>query len=103
MSGENNVFAETVANGLPRFFDYLEGRIAGREFLIGDQLTIADISVGSQFCNLRHAEVTPDAGRWPELAAYVERLHTRDSFAQCLAEEARIFSRQAVLARLAKS
>lgn len=99
---DDDAVADTVANKLPQFLDYLESRIKGREFLIGDRLTIADIGVGSQFCNLRHAEVTPDAGRWPELAAFVERLHARDSFAACLAEEAPIFSREAVLARLAK-
>ena len=96
------VVADAVANKLPRFYDYLEGRIAGREFLIGEALTIADIAVASMFGNMRHAEVLPEPARWPDLAAYIDRMHARPSFAACLAEEAKVFSLAAVKARLAK-
>ncbi len=95
--------ADAVANKLPPLFDYVNGQIAGKEFFVGDRLTIADISVGSMFCNMRHAEVLPDPNRWPDLAAYVDRMHQRPSFAACLAEEAKVFSLASIKARLAKS
>jgi len=77
---------------LPPLFDYLEGEIGARPFLVGGAFGIADISVASQFVNLRHADVQADAARWPQLAAYVERLHARPSFAALIAEEEKILA-----------
>ena len=94
--------ADAVANKLPPLFDYVEGEIEGKEFLVGGSLTIADISVASMFCNMRHAEVLPDPNRWPNLARYIDRMHERPSFANCLAEEAKVFSLASVKARLAR-
>ena len=37
--------------------------------------------------NLGHAGVTVDAKRWPKLAAYVERIHSRPSFKALIEEE----------------
>ncbi len=78
---------KTVAEKLPRFFDYLEKELTGREFAAGDAFSIADISIGTQFCNLAHAGVTPEAGRYPELTRYLAGIKGRPSFAACLEEE----------------
>ena len=70
---------------LPRLFDYLEGELAGREFLVGEGLSIADIAVGCQFVNLSVVAGLPDAARWPVLVAYAEKLLARPSIAANLA------------------
>lgn len=100
---DEETVAKAVAEELPPLFDYLEGRCAGREYLVGDSFGIADIAVATTFGNLRHAEVAPDPARWPALAAYVDRMLARPSFAACLAEEAKVFSLASVKARLAKA
>jgi glutathione S-transferase len=83
---------KAVEEELPPMFDYLEGEIGDREFLVGRSLTIGDIGVGVQFVNLRHVKVALDAKRWPKLTAYVQRLHSRPSFAALIEEEAPQFS-----------
>lgn len=83
---------KAIDEELPPMFDYLEGEIGNNDFLVGRTLSIADIGVGTQFVNLRHVGVTPDATRWPKLAAYVERLHARPSFKALIEEEAAAFA-----------
>jgi glutathione S-transferase len=70
---------------LPRVFDYLEGELAGKEFLIGDALSIADIAVACQLTNLELVAGLPDSGRWPNIVAHTERTRDRKSFAANLA------------------
>ena len=76
---------KTWQKKLPRYFDYLEGEIAGREFLVGETLSIADIAVGCQLINLSVVAGLPDAARWPELVAYAEKQLARPSVASNLA------------------
>jgi len=42
-------------------------------------MTIADISVASQFVNTRLAGENPDAKRWPRLHRFLKRMHARPS------------------------
>jgi glutathione S-transferase len=65
---------------LPRLFDYLEGELAGREFLVGGAISIADIAVACQLTNLELVAGLPDRDRWPNVVAHVERLRDRPSF-----------------------
>jgi len=76
---------KTWQEKLPRLFDYLEGELAGRAYLVGEGLSIADIAVGCQFVNLSVVAGLPDAARWPTLVAYVEKLLERPSIAANLA------------------
>lgn len=77
----------SIDTELPPLFDYLESQLKG-DFLVGNQLTIGDIGVCTQFVNLHHCGVKPDAKRWPKLAAYVGRILARPSFAPLIQEEA---------------
>ncbi len=77
---------DAVEKELPPMFDYLEGQVTG-DFLVGKSLTIGDIGVATQFVNLKHAGVDVDAKRWPKLAGFVQRMHSRPSFAPIIAEE----------------
>ena len=72
---------------LPPLFDYLEGQLGDQDYLVGNAFSIADIAVASQIVNLRHGKGDVDAGRWPKLAAWVERVHGRSSFKGLIEEE----------------
>ncbi len=76
---------KTVSERLPRFFDYLEGEIAGREFFVADAFSIADLSVATQLINLELAIGFPGGGKWPGLEAHLERVKQRPSLASSLA------------------
>ncbi len=82
---------KTLTEALPPQFDYLEGEVGERDFLLGQALSIADISIASQFVNLEYAGGRIDAQRWPRLSAYIAKLHARPSFAACIATERKIF------------
>lgn len=67
--------------------DYLESVLPESGFLVGDRLTLADIAVASVFVNLDHVGLGPDATAHPKLAAFVEKMHTRPSFAAWIPRE----------------
>lgn len=73
---------------IPPVFDYLEGRIDGKAFLVGTEFSVADIAVASQFVNFGMGGETVDAGRWPQLAEYVARIHARPVYKQVIESEA---------------
>jgi glutathione S-transferase len=75
---------KTYAEQLPRPLDYLESEIGGREFLVGDALSIADLSLACQLAQLELVAGPLDAARWPGVAGLVERLTKRESFTPCL-------------------
>ncbi|RMF20288.1 MAG: glutathione S-transferase family protein [Deltaproteobacteria bacterium] len=82
-----DVVNEAVNERAPGLFDYLQGQLGDRDFLVGDSLTIADIGVATQFVNFAHAGYAVDAERWPKLAAYVDRILGRESFKALIEEE----------------
>ena len=68
---------------LPPVLDYVEGQLSdGREWLVGDGLTLADLSVAAPFKNLEYAGVSIDG--YPKTKAYVDRITGRESFAALL-------------------
>jgi glutathione S-transferase len=75
----------------PTVFGYLDGEIGDREYLVGNAFSVADIAVASPFVNFSHAGEVVDAGRWPHLAGYLERIHSRPSFKACIEEEKAVF------------
>lgn len=83
VDGANRALREDA----PPLLDYYETELGERDFFVGDRLTLADLAIASPFANLAHAGATVPADRWPRLAAFLERMHARPSFAACLAEE----------------
>ncbi len=71
---------KTWEKKLPRLFDYIEGELEGKEFLVGNTISIGDIALASQLTNLELVAGLPDAGRWPFLVAHTERMRERASF-----------------------
>jgi glutathione S-transferase len=78
---------ETEEKVLPGYCDYLEGQLGDQQYLVGGRFSIADIAVASPFVNLAHAGVKLDAKRWPKLAAYLDRIHSRPSFKGLIEED----------------
>lgn len=93
--GDEAIAARAECEELPPLLDYLETKIPPSGFLVEDRLTLADISVASPFANFRHLDVVLDPGRYPKLAAYVERMLARPSFAPWIAREAAFLERSA--------
>ena len=86
------VVKKALDEELPPMFDYLESQLApGATTLVGKQLTIGDIGVGSQFVNFFHAGCTLDTKRWPKLSAFIAALHERPSFRPLIEEERKMF------------
>lgn len=82
---------KVVDTELPPMFDYLEGEIGDKEYLVGSKFSIADIGIATQFVNLMFAGYNVDSKRWPKLAAYLSRIHSRPSFKQVIDKEKAAF------------
>lgn len=85
----------TMTERMPTIFNYLTRELGEADYLVGNTFSIADICVATHFVNLQHAGFKPDPARWPQLAAYVARIHARPSFAALIAEEAPLFEKTA--------
>jgi len=71
---------ETLTVKLPIVLDYLTEELGDRDFLVGDQMTIADIATASPFVNMELGGEKIDAERFPVAAAYIERVLSQPSF-----------------------
>jgi glutathione S-transferase len=91
---DESIVAATLREKLPVIFDYLEANVRGRQFLVGDGFSIADISVACMLVNFEHAREKLDAGRWPELSRYSAAMHARPSIKTSIDEERRFLERQ---------
>jgi len=76
---------------VPPILAYLESQLTG-EWLAGNQFSVGDISVGSQFVNFFIADGTIDPQKYPKLARYVARVHERPSFKNCIEEDKALFA-----------
>jgi len=71
---------------LPEIFTYLESQL-NNEYLVGNQLTIADIAVCGAFVSMMHCDVFCDGGKWPKVAAYIDRVTGEENFKKIIMEE----------------
>ncbi|WP_109356475.1 glutathione S-transferase family protein [Sphingorhabdus sp. EL138] len=65
---------------LPPLWDYLEGQLDGRQYFLGDRLSIADIAIAAQLMQTDLIAGPPDAGKWPGLVAFLEAMNAQDVF-----------------------
>jgi len=79
---------------LPPLLDYLESVIPASGYLVGDRLTLADISVAGPFANFSHCDVAIDEARYPKITAYVAAILARPSFAGYVEREAAFLARE---------
>jgi glutathione S-transferase len=82
---------KVVDEELPPMFDYLEGELGDKEYLVGNRFTIADIGIATQFVNFMFAGYSVDPKRWPKLSAYLNRIHSRPSFKNVIDKEKAVF------------
>ncbi|HEX4974537.1 MAG TPA: glutathione S-transferase family protein [Pseudomonadales bacterium] len=85
--------AAHIEKFVPPVFDYLETQVPEQGYLIGTALSIADISVTSHLINAAYANLPVDAGRWPKLAAYYQRMTQTPAFQARLAHDEKLLSR----------
>lgn len=83
--------AKAIEQDLPPLFDYVQRELGANEYLVASRFTVGDLAIASQFVNAKIAGFRVDEKRWPKLAVYVERMHSRPSFRKCLDEEAKMF------------
>lgn len=74
----------------PPLYDYLNESIGQNEFLVGEQISLADIAVISQFINASLGSEHVDEQRWPNLARYVAHQFDGDVFASRIASARKI-------------
>lgn len=98
--GDEDVAETALRDELPPILDYLESVVPhDREFMVGNALTLADISVASPFANFRHLGVEIDQTKYPRTKEYVERILSRPSFKASIEREAAFLERTAVPAQ----
>lgn len=76
---------KAYAEKLPRPLDYLEGEVGEKGFLVGDSMSIADVSIACLIAQFELVAGPLDAERWPKVAKLVSTLVARESFTPCLA------------------
>jgi glutathione S-transferase len=70
---------------LGKRFDWLDKRLAGKQYLMGDKFTVADAYL---FTILRWAtRIEMDLAKWPNLKAYVDRVAARPKVQEALKAE----------------
>lgn len=85
--GDEEIAAKAECDELPPLLAYLEGVIPASGFLVEDRLTLADIAVASPFVNFIHLGTMPDPATYPKLAAYLDTILARPSFAPWIERE----------------
>lgn len=83
----NQKLIENSLKALPAALDYLEAQIPAKGFLIGPELTIADLILPGVFANALYADYEVDARCWPRLAAYVQRMLEHPLYAKYIAQD----------------
>lgn len=78
--------ARVTGEVVPVVFGYLEDQTAG-DFLVGDMMTMADVSVASNLVNYQYLGFALHPGRYPKLTAAFRRSIAEPSFAAALAAE----------------
>lgn len=91
---------KTWSEKMPPLLDYLEKDLGSSEFFAGNQFSIADISVAVQLMQSGLVAEFDLAGKWPHLAAHLDRTKARDSMQGGIAK-AEKFVRRAVPERIA--
>ena len=79
--------AKVLAKEIPPLFAHLDETVADREYIVGDDLTVADLAVASPLSNFRHTGVEIDAATYPNLRRYADAIIKRPTIAKLFAAE----------------
>ena len=93
--GDESVADTAEREELPPILEYLEKVVPEPGgFLVGDRITLADISVASPFANLAHISVDVDRERYRRTRAYVDSILSRPSFAPWIERESAFLAKE---------
>ncbi len=67
------IVQEKVETDLPPILSYLDSILPDSGYAVGDHLTAADVAIISPLLNGRYGGFTPDSGKYPKVAAYLDR------------------------------
>lgn len=76
------------ADEMPAIYDYLEGVLADRDWLVEDRFTLADLAAACPIINVAYVSDGLTADRWPRTHAWLARVKARPSVAEAMALEA---------------
>lgn len=85
--GDKAMADKAEAEELPPILAWLESAVPASGYLVGENLTLADIAIASTCVNLDHCSNALRSGEYPRLVAYLEKIHSRPSFANMIAKE----------------
>jgi glutathione S-transferase len=72
-AGDQAAIASVLSTAAPKAFAYLEQQLRGDMFLVGAQLSLADLAVVSNLLMFHYLGHRVDATRFPHLATYLQR------------------------------
>jgi glutathione S-transferase len=75
---------KAMSEELPPLLSFLENQLQGKDWLVGNEFTIADIAVVTHFVSLQLVGYQLHAEKYPHLAAYVNKVLQKTSFQQVL-------------------
>ena len=81
---DEGIVQESLSEKIPAVLDYIEGELAGREYLVGEEITIADVAITAIYINGMAAGFELDSERWPEAAGHCTRVYGNPVVAKLL-------------------
>lgn len=84
MEPDHAAVEKALTEDQPRIFAFMNERLAGKEYAVGDSLSIADVALFAPFVNHVLAGETVDAEQYPEMHRYLQGLKARPAFAALL-------------------
>jgi len=78
--GDQDAIDTSINELLPDAVTYLESELGGNSFFIGNQISIADISIASILRQIYVAKAEAELDKYPKLKAWLDQIYARPSF-----------------------
>lgn len=89
---DEEVVDDAINNLLPPLLTYLESQVPESGVLVGDHISIADISIVTCFAQAKYGDYEVDAGSYPKLSAYLDRCFSNEMLINRLEQEKQFLS-----------
>eukprot|EP00238_Polyblepharides_amylifera_P014949 CAMPEP_0196578916 /NCGR_PEP_ID=MMETSP1081-20130531/12929_1 /TAXON_ID=36882 /ORGANISM="Pyramimonas amylifera, Strain CCMP720" /LENGTH=243 /DNA_ID=CAMNT_0041898309 /DNA_START=205 /DNA_END=936 /DNA_ORIENTATION=- len=90
---ENGKVIGTGMGGTPSNVIKLEKILEGKEFLVNDEFSVADVAVASYLLYVPQFFRDVDMGRWPNISAYMLRCADREAYIKAYGEDTAAYCR----------
>ncbi|WP_062268149.1 glutathione S-transferase family protein [Endozoicomonas arenosclerae] len=94
METDEEKVQKNLKKNMPKTLDYMESVSPAEGFLVGDSLMMADIAIGSSFINAGYAGFEPDSSKYPNFAAYMQRIKAHPAFQVRMKEDAKFINKE---------